>query len=723
MKKWWYPVVLCLLGTWAAAQAAPLPVSTSPSAAPVGLQPGWRFQVNRLVEREGEIWLGGMRLPAGIALKLGFVEEIGTVAAGRPVEVARTIVRLEGHEESAYQQLGVLKESVLRFQGEGFELIDRLSGETVSSQPVRSVLGWPLGPDLWPSGALRAGQAWNYQGTELVYRLGMLDVVHGRLDLRVEEVRREPRTGLDTAHIHGRLRAHIPLFGVPLLYEAAVELDLPPALGIPFRMEFNGRISGQGQIAEEDGTLETIGVDATYRVLQLVSPARSVLAALQTVPSSVSGSTAPVPAMPTPLETSRPVAPTPVPAVPAPARKHRPAPPTPAPVAKAPPVPQPRVAPGPQRRAPATMDPTVNQLNERGLTPLTMTILKDNLTETQGLIDRGADLDMLDNSGQSALLYAATVGNLEAVRLLLKNGADPDVRSPDGDTPILALAAWKDIQGEYGPLFIQATRILLDAKADVNAVNKDGNTALIYAAHRNNAKLVKLLLERGADPARTDKDGLTARRTAEIMGNKDVLPLLPLDPLDSGDGNRNHSVDARNAKGSTRLMQAAIDGELENVRDLLRRGADLNARDHMGRNPALYAAVGEEPETLRLLLEKGSDPNQPSNDGNVPLVLLATSKEFGGENAEAYLTTVEVLLSGGADADVRHKDKMTPMMYAALNGNKGMIELLLKHNADVNAKNKDGATAVVIAHTFGHTEIVKLLLDAGAEVGTGKPEQ
>lgn len=714
MRPWLYPMILCLAGASAVSGAAPPTAGGSFSAIAGGVQPGWRFRVTRSFEYDGQAWRGEESSPIGIALELEFIEEITAVAEGLATRVVRNMVGAKAEKAATGGSGGLAKsgeEYELRFQGEEFELIDRHSGNAVTSMRTRNSVGWPLALDLWPTGQLEAGQAWSFHGGDLARRLAMLEVRHGRLDLRVERIQREPRTGLDTAHIRGRLVGHIPFSGVPALYNARVEIDLPLALGIPFRMEFNGRFHGEGQVADSQGRIESAAIDTTYRVAQRVSPARAVLAALQA---------APTPAPAAPIRKTRPVPPAPVPAAPIPTRQARPTRPLPAPagsapVAKSPPVPPTPLTATPPEPPPVRLDPTLDKRDERGATALMMAALNGELTEMRILLRRGADPDALDNRGYGVLVYAGSSGKLEALRLLLANGANPDVRSPDGDTPIIALATWKDIHGKYGEMIHQAIRILLDANADVNAADHDGNIALMFAAHVNNARLVKLLLERGAEPTLMDKEGMTARRIAETLGNRDVLPLLPLDPRKTRGGDQDLSVDAREETGATRLMRAAVRGETETVKDLLRRGADPKARDNAGRNPAFYATVGSEPEILRLLLEKGSDPNQRSESGKVPLAVLASSKEFAGENAAAYLATVEALLNGGADPNVRYNDEMTPLMYAALNGNTGMIRLLLKHGADINAKNKDGATAVVIAHTFGHRETVEMLLEAGTE--------
>ena len=67
------------------------------------------------------------------------------------------------------------------------------------------------------------------------------------------------------------------------------------------------------------------------------------------------------------------------------------------------------------------------------------------------------------------------------------------------------------------------------------------------------------------------------------------------------------------------------------------------------------------------------------------------------------------MLEAGADPDQTYQDGMTPLMYAALNDNPGLVKALLERGAHRALTNKDGLTALDIARGFGHAEVVELL--------------
>ena len=109
------------------------------------------------------------------------------------------------------------------------------------------------------------------------------------------------------------------------------------------------------------------------------------------------------------------------------------------------------------------------------------------------------------------------------MRLLIELGADPKLPNADDSTPLLAAAgvgALGDGDEAAGTEeeALEAARLLLDLGADVNAVDKNGETAMHGAAYQDRPKLLKLLVERGADAKvwnRKNKWGWTPLLIAE----------------------------------------------------------------------------------------------------------------------------------------------------------------------------------------------------------------
>src|SRR5260370_26701359 len=96
----------------------------------------------------------------------------------------------------------------------------------------------------------------------------------------------------------------------------------------------------------------------------------------------------------------------------------------------------------------------------------------------------------------------------------------------------------------------------------------------------------------------------------------------------------------KDADRHTALMVAALEGHTQEVKELVRRGADINAKDSMGRTALMFAAINMHYETVKVLLEHGAEVNARSNVGGTALMLAASSGEP---------RIVEALLDRGAD--------------------------------------------------------------------------
>lgn len=140
----------------------------------------------------------------------------------------------------------------------------------------------------------------------------------------------------------------------------------------------------------------------------------------------------------------------------------------------------------------------------------------------QSLIDAGADLAALDESGETALMHAAHAGQLEAVKALLAAGAAPDFKSEQGWTA-LAKAAY-NAEAECG--YPQVIAALHAAGAELDTRIFFGITPLMLAAGGGDAGVVEWLINHGADVLAANDGGRTARLMANDKFYVDVINLL-----------------------------------------------------------------------------------------------------------------------------------------------------------------------------------------------------
>ena len=143
----------------------------------------------------------------------------------------------------------------------------------------------------------------------------------------------------------------------------------------------------------------------------------------------------------------------------------------------------------------------------------------------------------------------------------------------------------------------QAVGKLIEAGADVNARDAEGNTPLILASFYAGPRCVELLLEKGADPNAANRSGVTALIRAAT--NYEKTRLL----MDAG-----AKVGVRTADlGNTPLILAARRaGNSRTVQLLLERGAGAAERDKAGISPIMAGAASGDLETVRLLLDAGA---------------------------------------------------------------------------------------------------------------------
>ena len=236
-----------------------------------------------------------------------------------------------------------------------------------------------------------------------------------------------------------------------------------------------------------------------------------------------------------------------------------------------------------------------------------------------------------------------------------------------------------------------AVRSLLLKKADVNAAQVDGTTALHWAVRADDLETADLLIKAGANASAVNREGVMPLQLAAINGNATMLEKLVKAGADP------------NAPLSkfkdTALMLAARTGKVDAMKVLIDHGAQVNAVETWGgTTPLMWAGSERHLPAVKLLLASNADLNARSY-----FVGSAHGRGFEGATPEPPdpKQAVEELAGGW----------MTPLMFAAREGDLEIGKLLVDAGVNMNAIAGDGKDALGMAIFNGQYEFASFLID------------
>ncbi|TPX37453.1 hypothetical protein SmJEL517_g00580 [Synchytrium microbalum] len=395
----------------------------------------------------------------------------------------------------------------------------------------------------------------------------------------------------------------------------------------------------------------------------------------------------------------------------------------------------------------------VDAVDDHGRTPLWVASYNGNLKVVNYLVERvenvnQAATDLVDE-GKTPLFVAAENGHIEVAKLLMEKGGD-DKLTPTSGVTLLGVAAQNNhskvvehlvengadvntnIDGS--PLLCKyASEKNSVMKADPDAADADGRTALYYFAEAGDLTMVKYLIEQGAKvtvPAKQRDD--TPLGVAASSGHWEVVEYLVSQKADP-----NVKVD-----GIPLLSVYLDERKLALVKLLIEHDADTNATDSNGKTSLYWAAEQGLCDMVRLLIDHGARPNLSNDNGETPMWIASQN---------GHLDVIEYLFDQSADINLApngDKTEHTPLVVAVHNGHSDVVKFLVDHGADVSTKidsapllcyytekhnlelvkaliqnnakvdavNKHGSTALYIASEKGFLEIVTLLVDHQADM-------
>ncbi|KAK0649847.1 ankyrin repeat-containing domain protein [Cercophora newfieldiana] len=274
----------------------------------------------------------------------------------------------------------------------------------------------------------------------------------------------------------------------------------------------------------------------------------------------------------------------------------------------------------------------------------------------------------------------------------------------------------------------------------------ESESLLFKAVFNRRTEVVKVLLQAGADPFQ-DMVGRTSRLPIRIVYNRwlaggqvsedmEIASLFPISEyldrceytplhlailgvlhIDLSEVLRDPSyaanIDAVGLNGFAPLHSAAIRGDANATKQLLRFGANPNiAGWHQG-TPLHFSCTYAKPEVTQLLLRAGANPLQCEGHG-LTAIHAAAGCTIKTKSAE-ILRNLNLLVQYGADVNAPNKYGHTPLNVAAL-GSAAAVEFLVRHGADPNSRDADGDVALADAILGSKYETAAFLLSQGADV-------
>ncbi|MDE7290854.1 MAG: ankyrin repeat domain-containing protein [Treponemataceae bacterium] len=327
----------------------------------------------------------------------------------------------------------------------------------------------------------------------------------------------------------------------------------------------------------------------------------------------------------------------------------------------------------------------VNVRNKRGLTPIATSIEHNDVQQVRFYTMNGADIHAEDAKKMTPLISVLSRNDDMYKSLIVKKNVSST--DSEGNTPlIIALKRNTDFSKiEY----------IANLDSNINARNRDGESALFIAVKKNNRNAGELLLSLGADIFSANTKNVSPLRLALESKNGSEQWILNSETISLVDGS-----------GNTVLHYAAEWRLPEETLELLiQKGCDVNAKNGNGETPVFSAAKSDNQSTILTLAKNDANIQERDNLGSSALHVAVRWDA---------LSAAEQLVNLGIDVNAQNIAGKTPLDEAAVEGSISMASLLIARGANPNSFDTSGRTALSGAVRANNYEMVKLLLSSNA---------
>ncbi|KAJ5072233.1 ankyrin repeat protein [Anaeramoeba ignava] len=319
----------------------------------------------------------------------------------------------------------------------------------------------------------------------------------------------------------------------------------------------------------------------------------------------------------------------------------------------------------------------INAVDNLGRTPLMYAIEIGDLNIVSLLINKNADLNILDNERNSALHYAIRFEFSEILEKLLASGIE--IRnSGDGLSPFhLAI--------KFNQMLVCA-KALLNANVGLDSLDKDGNQPIHFAAIRENFKFIAWIQKCGW---KIDAENMKKNTPLHISAKKGKLDAVKLLLVKGSNPN------LRNNHSQTPLHISCKKGFYECAKALIENNAELELTDENEKTPLSLAIENQHYDIAQLLILSG-----------VPSPLESAIND---EDERLFSLYIEF----GYPINLRDTNGNTPLNLAIAKRNLSMIKTIMKFNPDANIPNAEDLAPIQEVARWGNLEACRILLELG----------
>lgn len=328
-------------------------------------------------------------------------------------------------------------------------------------------------------------------------------------------------------------------------------------------------------------------------------------------------------------------------------------------------------------------------------------------------VDTGIDINLKNSKRDTALLWASRWGHSETVKYLLSQQAECDIENDKGSTALYWAVRYEHLD--------VAKLLLTSGKANPSKERLEGFVApIVLASALGNAEMVRILIQNGANPNHTVRNGETPLHVASTEGHDDVLLVLL---------NNKANIDCQDENGNTSILNAVSNNRLQCIYLLGRRGADTTVRNHAGKDVWDLAVENDDSLALRILCKTSKSHNSPHlkaakvgcldkiKIGRECGIDIASPDKSGNTliHYAAFFDNFEIILEFSKAVNINKKNNVgnTALHLACSKGNLSSIQALLAEKARADILNNEGRMPLHVSAVSANTtpEIVQILVE------------